>query len=253
MAIQKTEAFILKTQPFRSSSLIVTFFTRAFGKIRALVKGVRREGETRGSTFEPFTRLEIIFYEKMRSDLHLVSEASMIESYEGIRSHLESLSYASYFCELVDSLCEVHDAHEKIFELLDFVFHYLPSLGGRKMARIFEIKLLREIGWLPFLSACLQCGTKTFERGYFSVRQGGLFCSECGPKVPGARPITPESLAAMRYYSSHDLADSLKLAVSSKTANELETFLSRFILERHQKPFKSLSFLEKIKPLLPKN
>ncbi|MGH7890395.1 MAG: DNA repair protein RecO, partial [Thermodesulfobacteriota bacterium] len=78
MAIQKTEAFVLKTQPFRSSSLIVTFFSRDFGKLRGVVKGVRREREMRGALYELFTHLEILFYEKTRSDLHLVSEASIL-------------------------------------------------------------------------------------------------------------------------------------------------------------------------------
>ena len=47
MAIQKTDAIVLKTQPFRSSSLIITFFTRSFGKLRGLAKGVRQENQTR--------------------------------------------------------------------------------------------------------------------------------------------------------------------------------------------------------------
>ena len=88
MAIQKTEAIVLKTQPFRSSSLIITFFTRDFGKIRGIAKGVRQENQTRAAVYELFTRLEIIYYEKLRSDLHLVSDAAILES---LRRTLESL------------------------------------------------------------------------------------------------------------------------------------------------------------------
>ena len=41
MALQKTEAFVLRTNPFRSSSLVVTTFTRGFGKVKGVAKGVR--------------------------------------------------------------------------------------------------------------------------------------------------------------------------------------------------------------------
>ena len=95
MAIQKTEAIVLKTQAFRSSSLILTFFSRDFGKVRGIAKGVRQEQERRSALYELFTRLEIIFYEKTRSDLHLVSEASFLESYEPIRLQLEAIAFAS--------------------------------------------------------------------------------------------------------------------------------------------------------------
>ena len=55
MSIHKTEALVLKTMPFRSSSLIVTFFTPHLGKVRGVVKGVHREGEIRQAGFELFT------------------------------------------------------------------------------------------------------------------------------------------------------------------------------------------------------
>ncbi|MBN1688274.1 MAG: DNA repair protein RecO, partial [Candidatus Omnitrophica bacterium] len=189
MAIQKTEAIILKTQPFRSSSLIITFFSKSFGKLRGLAKGVRQERETRGALFELFTHVDIVFYEKQRSDLHLVSEASILESYPSLRTRLESIAYASYFSELVDELSEVHDPHEGVFDLLDFSFRYLASLPGRRLARLFEIKLVNEIGWLPHLTNCLLCGKSPLEEGYFSSRQGGLLCPHCYGKAPDSKPI----------------------------------------------------------------
>ena len=250
MAIQKTEALILKTQPFRSSSLIVTFFSRSFGKLRGLVKGVRREGETRGAMFEPFTHLEIVFYEKLRSDLHLVSESSIIESHDALRSSLESITYASYFSELVDELTEVHDPHDPIFDLLDYCFRFLASLPGEKLSRVFEIKLLAEVGWLPYLDNCLQCGNSPIEKGYFSVKQGALICTKCAHEFPDAAPLTAETLALMRYYVKHDVEASLQRTTSRTAEADLGKLLTGFILYRLGKPFKSRQFLKQILPVL---
>jgi DNA repair protein RecO (recombination protein O) len=246
MAILKTEAIVLKTQPLRSSSLIVTFFSRSFGKLKGVAKGVRLERELRGGIYELFTRLEIVYYEKTRSDLHLLSEADITDSYEPLRSHLESICYAGYFSELVDELCEVNDPHEKIFELLDFCYRYLSSLPGHRVARIFEIKLLNEIGWLPFLDECLMCGEKKLEQGFFSAIQGALLCPRCHSRHPDARPIAAEPLALMRYYTHHGLEDSLRQSASRQTDLALEDLISRFFAQRLHRPLKTRQFMDKI-------
>jgi DNA repair protein RecO (recombination protein O) len=250
MAIQKTEAIVLKTQPLRTSSLIVTFFSRSFGKLKGVAKGVRLERELRGGIYELFTRLEIVYYEKTRSDLHLLSEADIVDSYDPLRSRLESICYAGYFSELVDELCEVHDPHEKIFDLLDFCYRYLSSLPGPRVARLFEIKLLNEIGWLPFLDACLMCGEKKLEQGFFSAMQGALLCSRCHDRHQDARPIAAAPLALMRYYIHHSLEESLRQATSRQTDDALEDLMNRFFTQRLHRPLKTRQFIDKIAPVL---
>ncbi len=249
MAIQKTDAIVLKTMPFRSSSLIITFFTRSFGKLRGLAKGVRQENQTRAAVFELFTGLEIIFYEKTRSELHLVSDAAILESYEGLHAGLEGIAYASYFAELVDELSEVHDPHERIFELLDFCYKYLASVPGHRLAYLFEMKLFAEIGWTPFLNACLKC-EEHLESGFFSARQGALLCPRCCAGAPDAKPIGSETLAVMRYYLRHTPEECLKLGMTRQAEEELDFHLYRFLSDRMTKPIKSRIFLQKIKPAL---
>ncbi len=244
--IQKTEAFVLKTQPFRSTSLIATFFSKDFGKLRGVVKAVRREHEMRGAAYELFTRLEIVFYEKMRSDLHLVSEASIIESHDLLRTRLDTIVYASYFSELVDHLSEVHDPHPIIFDLLDFAFRFLPSVPEERLSRLFEIHLLREIGWVPYLKGCLSCREAAFEKGFFSVAQGAIFCPHCAPKIADARPLSSEALAVLRYYATHSPELSLKLKVGNRVEQELRQLMERFLLYRLGAPLKSLRFLDQI-------
>ncbi len=250
MAIQKTEAIVLKTMPFRSTSLIITFFTRSFGKLRGLAKGVRQENQTRAAAFELFTGLEIIFYEKTRSELHLVSDTAILESYEALHAGLEGIAYASYFAELVDELCEVHDPHERIFDLLDFCYRYLASVPGRRLSHLFELKLFVEIGWLPYLNACLKCEASSLESGFFSARQGALICPRCAGSVPDAKPISAETLAVMRYYTRHTLEESLKLGMTHQAEEDLDFHLQRFLTDRVTKPIKSKLFLQKIQPVL---
>ncbi|MBI3307095.1 MAG: DNA repair protein RecO [Candidatus Omnitrophica bacterium] len=250
MAIQKTEAFVLKTQAFHSSSLIITFFSKTFGKLRGLAKGVRREREVRGAIYELFTHVEIIFYEKTRSDLHLVSEASIIESHDRLRTDLNTIAYASYFSEMADLVTEVHDPHPQIFELLDFSFRFLPSLPPENLAKLFEVKLLNEIGWLPYLENCLNCRESKFESGFFSIKQGAFFCPNCAPQFPDARPLSREGLTTLRFYIAHNLEEAIKFRITSKTQLELEKLMEQFMAYRLPRPLHSRMFMQKIRPAL---
>ncbi len=252
MAIHKTEAFVIKTQPFRSSSLIVTVFSQSFGKLRGVVKGVRKERELRGADYELFTHLEIVFYEKTRSDLHLISDAAILESNDGLRTRLPAIVYASYFSELVDSFFEVHESHPPVFELLKFAFRFLPSISEEKLSRLFEISLLREVGWVPYLDHCLKCQTP-LEQGFFSAVQGALFCANCARQHPDAKPIRAEALSVLRYYLDHPLEESIKLKMTQQTEHELGLLMERFLTFRFNTPLKTRSFLSQIQPLLKNN
>ncbi len=253
MAIQRAEAFVLRTQPFRSSSLIITFFSRPFGKLRGLAKGVRREREVRGAVFELFTQVEIIFYEKMRSDLHLVSECSILKSHDNLRTDLGLIAYASYFSELVDAVTEVHDPHEKIYDLLEFSFGFLPAIPPQNLSRLFEIKLLHEIGWLPYLEGCLGCGDTRFEAGFFSVSQGALYCARCSKTAADAKPLTRQGLALMRYYAGHDLETSLKHRAEAADLAALGALMEQFLIYRLGRPLKSRQFMRSIRTVMMKS
>jgi DNA repair protein RecO len=43
MSIHKTEAIVLSRRDFRETSLIANFFTRDYGRISGLLKGIRKE------------------------------------------------------------------------------------------------------------------------------------------------------------------------------------------------------------------
>lgn len=252
MAIQKTEAFVLRSQPFRSSSLIITVFSRTFGKIRGMVKGVRREGLPCPSTFEPFTLLEIVYYEKIHSDLHLISDSSILESFEGLRIDIESLATAYYFSELVDQLTQPHDPHEAIFELLHSSFQWLCSMPPCLLSRFFEIRMLFEVGLLPHLEGCLSCGRGASEKMYFSVKQGGVFCQSCRKKVYDAREISEGALEGMRLFTRKgweqlpEMSSMGRSALKPEALDEINTIAERFITERLGKRLNSRKFLSQV-------
>ena len=64
MSIQKTEAIVLNKHDFRETSIIANFYTRDFGKLSGIMKGIKEQPGKFASTLEPFSHNDIIFYKK---------------------------------------------------------------------------------------------------------------------------------------------------------------------------------------------
>lgn len=257
MAIQKSEAFVLKTQPFRTSSLIVTAFSKEFGKIKGIAKGVRREGMPRPSTFEPFTLIEIVYYEKLHSELHLISETAILETFERLRSDLEGLATAYYWVELVDHLAQPQDPHLAVFELLRFGLEHLSSATSDLLNCFFELRLFQEMGFLPSWENCQQCGARELERTYFSPRGGGILCSRCRGRVADSYSLAKATLDTIRFFTGvriplhrADWDKSFAGQDNTKVRAELRRLTDSLLRERIGRRFPTRKFLHQVQALL---
>lgn len=247
MAIQKTEAFIIKTMPFRSTSLIVTFYSKDFGKIRGVAKGVRKEREMRGALYELFTHVEIIFYEKSKSDLYLISDVAIIDSHDILRTRLDTISYASYFAELVNVLTPLYDPHVEIFHLLDVVYRYLPLIEFSKLVVLFEISILKELGLLP---KNLSIGHAAEGPTYFSVSQAKVVDQDQKKDYPDAKLVSKPVLELLDYFGTHSLEQSIKRRAGIQTEKELAILIHSFLEYQTGIPLKTAQFLKQISTVL---
>lgn len=242
----KTPAFVLRTQDYRDTSLLATFYGRDCGKIKAIVKGGRNARLQYGSTLEPFSLNEILYYERRRTDLHLVTAVELIERFEPLRRDLERLGRAAYFLELVDQLTEAGDPNPEVFELLHEGLKFLCENGPAFAARLFEIKLMQAVGFMPELESCVRCGEESKGEACFSIPSGGILCAACRK---GEGPVVFISGAALEFLSAarvRPFADLGKSVIPAESAEKIERLLRQFVdFHLGYKP-KSLTFLEKV-------
>ena len=253
MAIQKTKIYILRKIPFRETSWILTCLTESFGKIKGIVKGARKEKSKWLANCELFSHSNMVFFEKTRSSLQLVTELSLLESHEKLRSNFTALTYAGYFAELLDQLLEEHDPQPAIYELLNEV---IPLLEKKEppfemIARTFEIKLLEELGLIPHFLDCVECGSELMGSVYFSPRSGGVFCRVCHAKSGlSGFLISNGCLQAIRFLSNQDIQKASQLKLGKQIQSEFEQVTKRFIEHRLDKQLRSLHFMHQVKSVI---
>ena len=242
----KTAAFILKTQDYRDTSLLGDFYTRDHGRIRGIVKGIRDTRARFGSTLEPFSLNEILFYKRRTGDLHLVTQVDMLEEYEPVRADLERLATASYCIELVSELVEPEDPAPGIFDLIRDTLLFLSSGASCKRgARIFEVKLLDSLGLMPEIKHCVLCQKPAAESMFFNAALGGIHCKDCSIKA-GSLPVSRGALNFLDRARRSPLKDLLQVKVVQKVGQELEQLLRRFTDFHLSHKLKSLVFMEKM-------
>jgi DNA repair protein RecO (recombination protein O) len=150
MDTERAEGIVLRRQPVTESSLLVTWYTREFGKLKTLAKGARRPKGPFQGKIDLFYCDEIVFLPSRRSDLHLLHDCYLEEPHTRLRESVELLAAASYVCELVEMATEREDPNVRIHALLTAILDALERRDNHAVLLIwFELQLLASAGWAP--------------------------------------------------------------------------------------------------------
>lgn len=242
--IVKTEAIVLKSFDFRETSRIVTFYTRNYGKVKGVLKGIRKDPRKFGSSVDRFSLNDIVFYQYRNSDIHLVSQCDMRDYYFALRQDIKKMNAASYILELVDAIMPVEQKNEEIFELIS---QYLASLVQAKdiskLVYLFQIKTLVYSGFRPHLDTCVKCERRIQGQTRFSIQLGGLVCEVCRPPNMDAALVSKGTVASILHIEQSKWEQSLKLGLSDVIKRELKFVLNNFLVFHLEKNLKSAKYL----------
>lgn len=251
MAIQKSDGIVLRRQDLRETSLVLTFYTPDFGKIKGIVRGVKgpHAQVSGGGSLEIFAHDAVVFYERKQSELYTVSQCDLIEFFNPIRKSLDRLAYATYIAELLDSVTGIADRNIDVFELLLNSLKLLCSeASARRVARIFEIKLLHLLGIMPTLELCANCA-KTLSSDSntrFSLIHGGLICKDCLEIDRQSRPILAGTAKFIEHIRSLPFEKVARVKVSATVGRDLEGILRKFLDYHIERRLKTVEFLKEI-------
>jgi DNA repair protein RecO (recombination protein O) len=159
---EKTTGIILRTRPLTETSLIVHWLTPEFGRIATVAKGALRAKSPFRGKLDLFFLADISFARSRRSELHTLRELSVREMHATLRRELGWLEQAAYATELIELTTETDTPLPELFALFRDFLDQLPRTPPQPQTVFaFEMKLLRELGQAPDISASqLNAGTK---------------------------------------------------------------------------------------------
>jgi len=247
MPAVSAEGIILRKYYLRETSLILVVFTREHGKVRGVLKGVRDPFPQFAGNFELFTRCDLVFYRKRKSAMDLITQCEALDFFLPLRKDIERLTYANYFIELIDVVTQDHDKKEGLYlALLESLRSLAGGMSPKRVARIFELKLLQDTGLTPELIRCVRCSNEPAENIYFSVAEGGLICGGCVNREDRAIRISKGTVNFMRKILSLPLERTGQIKVSRDVGREVEGILKKFLEFHVGRQMKSMKFLAEI-------
>ena len=182
MSLFETEGVILKTYSLSEADKIVLILTEKQGIIRGVAKGAKRLKSRFGGSLEPFTVVQISFFQKEDRELVSIRQLELVKSYFELISDPHRLEKFSYLVDLTVDFAPPHDPNENIYrmvkvclenaanspEFLDIIILY------------FEFWLLKLGGYLPNWEKCEDCKRQIFaNETAFLQTNFHLFCGNC--------------------------------------------------------------------------
>ncbi|MGB0121567.1 MAG: DNA repair protein RecO [Solirubrobacterales bacterium] len=178
----KTEAVVLRTIRYGEADRILHIYSREYGRLGAIAKGVRKPRSRFGGRLEPFFRLSLVLH-RGRGDLHTVTAAETVEGYPALRSSARGIRAAGDACGAVLRLLDGTEANQPAYNLLCRYLALIdedPASGVAGLGGMvtFRLKLALAAGFAPELSGCSRCGA-TDHLTAFSGAAGGVVCPTC--------------------------------------------------------------------------
>lgn len=248
MSLEKTDALVIRLADWSESSRVVTLFTRDFGKISALAKGVKRLRSSFEAALDLLSESRIVFLRKSSSSLDILTESQLISRFQPSRKSLTSLYGGYYIAELLAGLSEEYDPHPRLYQVATETLRRLETDADARLAILrFELVLMRETGHLPEFEGCLICGTPVSGERKFSywVSQGGLICDSCRRPDYEQQPIDAGTIALLKKLAGDDPAVVRHLVASPVQLTQLRYITTAAIchvLDRRPSTLRYLNF-----------
>src|ERR1700728_1168388 len=177
MPVLTSEAVVLRTWPVHESDLIVSFFTRDYGRVKGVAKAALKSRKRFGGALEPMTLAKAWFAERPRQELVRLDQLEIVRSPLSAPVDHTRMAVLSFYAELLDEALPEKDPQETVFRLLVTVLEQTTREHAWMPLTYFSLWMTRLMGLLPDIAHCMACGN-ALEGGpvSFNAYSDGLFC-----------------------------------------------------------------------------
>lgn len=182
MGVLTSEAVVLRTWPLHEADLIVSFFTRDYGRIKGVAKAALKSRKRFGGALEPMTQARAWFAERPRQELVRLDQLEIVRSPLSAQVDYTRIAVLSFFAEVLDEALPEKDPQETVFRLLVSVLEQTTALKSDIVQpwmplTYFSLWMTRLMGLLPDIAHCIVCGEALRAAEVsFSNYTDGMFC-----------------------------------------------------------------------------
>ena len=123
MKIIKTNCIVLKKKEMKEADLLVTLFSKYYGKIMATAYGIRKSKKRNIVSLNPLNEVEITLSQK--NNFYVVQDVEILKNFKNILKNIEKLEISLYVLDSIDKIYYITDENgdffDKLLEILSFI------------------------------------------------------------------------------------------------------------------------------------
>lgn len=240
----KTDGLVVRQVNYKDNDQILTVLTKEHGLMTLKARGVRSRSSRLKGACQLLAYSEFTVFENR--GFHTIDEANAIQMFPELRTDIELLSLASYFAQVAEVLSQEDMPNPELLSLtLNALYALCRRLCTPELVKAaFELRAACLGGYTPELSGCAVCGDPEPDR--FDVRGGILCCASCSAGEGLRLPVSPGSLAAMRYLVSCDAKRLFAFRLESRAVKELCDLAETYLQTQLERGFYTLDFYKSL-------
>ena len=220
--IENVEGIILNTKNYNDTSKILDIYTKKYGVIGVIAKGCKSLKSNLRSVTDKLTYATFTIYYK-KDKLSILTEASVINSFNNIKKDIVKISYSSFLLDLTYQVYKQNDSSDLYNLLISALIKINEGFNPIVITNILELKYLNYLGIMPNIDGCIVCGAKNVVT--LSSDKGGYLCKNCVTN----EPITSDkAIKLVRMYYYVDLDKISKLDLSKDIISEVNNFIDDY-------------------------
>ena len=240
----KTDGMVVRQVNYKDNDQILTVLTKEHGLMTLKARGVRSRSSRLKGACQLLAYSEFTVFENR--GFHTIDEANAIQMFPELRTDIELLSLASYFAQVAEVLSQEDMPNPELLSLtLNALYALCRRLCTPELVKAaFELRAACLGGYTPELSGCAVCGDPEPDR--FDVRGGILCCASCSAGEGLRLPVSPGSLAAMRYLVSCDAKRLFAFRLEGRAVKELCDLAETYLQTQLERGFYTLDFYKSL-------
>jgi DNA repair protein RecO (recombination protein O) len=193
--------FVLESRNFAEADKIVQIYTLSLGRVKAIVKGVRKPKSKLSSAIDLFTESSFSLHKKPSADLYVLSQAKVLNGFSELKKDFKTITALQLLADILVQSLHDTEPHPEVYSLLRETL--LVMSGNIKdvetLLTSFGLKFLDLMGYPLELASCVECGLSLQKKSAFLIpHRGGALCEECCPTGPARLRVSPSSLEVLK-------------------------------------------------------
>lgn len=233
----KVSGIVISENNMGDFDKMLTILTPNLGKIGCSARGARRPKSLLLSGTQFLCFGEYMLFKG--SETYSMNSCETIEMFYNIRTDLDKLMYASYITKIIN---DVTTENQNSYNTLKLFLNTLYAISETNkdldfITSVFKLRLLKILGFCPTVKECTVCKEKN-ELRYFSLKDNGLKCKNCGKLDGGAISISQPTENAIRYAILADPKKIFSFTLSEAGMKELKMIADLYLNEKLEKEYK---------------